>query len=196
MLSSSVERELCRLSAVDAAARLIGSDLIRVVNGARLSGRIVETEAYDQSDPASHSYNGQSKRALVMFGPAGRAYVYFTYGMHYCVNVVSGQIGEGSAVLIRSVEPLQGIDSMEINRGAHSVYGLCSGPARLTQAMAIGAEFNGHDLSSGLLRLKLNPRLPDSSINWSVRIGVNETVGEERKWRATLKGSKYLSRRE
>src|SRR4051812_36867857 len=100
----------------EVAPRLLGSYLVREVNGQKLVGKIVETEAYDQSDVASHSYRGETPRTKVMFGPPGHLYVYFTYGMHYCCNVVTGPPGHGSAVLIRALQPLEGEEVMSQNR--------------------------------------------------------------------------------
>ncbi|MEJ0073469.1 MAG: DNA-3-methyladenine glycosylase [Candidatus Saccharibacteria bacterium] len=103
-------------SSVDAAPRLLGCVLERELDGQILRGKIVETEAYDQTDAASHSYKGRTPRTDVMFGPAGFLYVYFTYGMHYCMNIVCGPEGSGAAVLIRAIEPLEGQAIMRLNR--------------------------------------------------------------------------------
>ena len=108
MSDLSLENEFSAMSATEAAARLIGCEIVRTIANQQLIGRIVETEAYDQGDPASHSYRGKTSRNSVMFGPAGRLYVYFTYGMHYCMNVVVGASGYGAAVLIRALEPVAG----------------------------------------------------------------------------------------
>ena len=105
------------VSAVELAQKLLGKILVRNINGKLIKVKIVETEAYHQRDAASHSYRGETPRNSVMFGPAGVAYVYFTYGMHYCFNVVTGLAGEGSAVLIRALEPVEGLDVMRANRG-------------------------------------------------------------------------------
>lgn len=182
------------LSAKDAAHRLIGCVIERTVAGKRLKGRIVETEAYDQSDIASHSYRGMTPRNSVMFEQGGIAYVYFTYGMHYCMNVVVGIEGIGAAVLIRALEPLEGIEYMELHRKTTDVLKLCSGPAKLTQALNIDRSLNGHDLASEPLRLVMADSLPDSLIAWGKRIGIREEPGKELMWRTGLKGSKYLSR--
>ncbi len=185
---------LSSLSAPEAAARLLGSDLIRTVDGHILSGRIVETEVYDQGDPSSHSYRGLTKRNSVMFGSANRAYVYFTYGMHYCLNIVVGQEGYGAAVLIRALEPLSGQELMLINRGVNDPHQILNGPAKLTQALKIDLTLNGHDLSQLALMLKLNPPLEPRQIKWGPRIGLSETSAKSRPLRAVIAGSKYLSR--
>lgn len=192
--ASSLEQVLGQLSATKAAARLLGCDLIRTVDGQQLIGRIVETEAYDQSDSSSHSFQGITNRNAVMFGPAGIAYVYFTYGMHYCINVVVGSKDAGSAVLIRALEPLAGQQIMATNRGTLEPTKLLSGPARLTQALKIDKEFNGHDLSQAPLILRLNPPLKGSQINWGARIGIREDQANIKAWRAVVSNSKYLSR--
>jgi DNA-3-methyladenine glycosylase len=110
-------------------------------------GRIVEVEAYREDDPASHSFRGLTPRTQVMFGPPGHLYVYFTYGMHYCANAVTGADGEGSAVLLRALEPVAGVELMRERRNGRS--DLAGGPAKLCQAMAIGPEHNGVDLCDG-----------------------------------------------
>ena len=194
-MENKVAKELARLNASQAAARLLGCELLREINGRVLSGRIVETEAYDQTDMASHSFRGITNRNAVMFGPAGRAYVYFTYGMHYCFNVVTGGEVEGSAVLIRALEPLAGIELMAEYRGVKEPLKLLSGPARLTQALNIDMMLNGHDLSRPPLMLKLNPPLDAGSISWSARIGIKEDKASIKLWRACLRESQYLSRK-
>src|SRR5579884_3364094 len=131
-------------SAVEVAPRLLGCQLVRQIDGQRLVGRIVETEAYDQSDAASHSYKGRTPRTEVMFGPSGHLYVYFTYGMHYCCNIVVGDEGYGAAVLIRAVEPLKGIIFIEDRRGKSGIEAT-NGPAKVCQALGIDRSLNGHD---------------------------------------------------
>src|ERR1700722_3195787 len=108
-------------SAQEVAPRLLGCLITRIIDGQELTGIIVETEAYDQTDVASHSYRGITPRTEVMFGPPGFAYVYFTYGMHYCMNVVVGEKGYGAAVLIRAIEPIKGTELMQQNRGGKNI---------------------------------------------------------------------------
>lgn len=154
--------------------------------------RIVETEAYDESDPASHSFRGQTPRNAVMFGPAGFLYVYFTYGMHYCCNVVVGEAGHGSAVLIRAAEPLEGLPLMQTNRPAASGVQLTNGPAKLCQALAINQALYGHDLSRTPLRLIKRPALKPDEIIAAQRIGIKQAVDVP--WRFVVGESKFLSR--
>jgi DNA-3-methyladenine glycosylase len=176
------------------APELLGRVLVRVLpDGTRLAARLVEVEAYEQGDPASHSYRGRAtRRTEVMFGAPGRLYVYFTYGMHFCSNVVTGPDGYGSAVLLRAAEPLEGFEAMAANRGTDRVRLLCSGPARLTQALAIGRDDNGADLvkDPGLFLLAGSPIGP-RTVARSTRVGVN--VGVERRWRFFERGSTFVS---
>lgn len=182
-----------RAPAEQVARRLLGCTLVRTINDRHLSGRIVETEAYDQHDAASHSYRGQTSRTKIMFGPAGYLYVYFTYGMHYCCNVVTGAEGEGSAVLIRALEPLEGQDIMSHYRGARTGTELTNGPAKVCQALAIDKTLNGVDLGHEPLRLLLNPPLIPSSIVQTTRIGISQA--REVPWRFFIKDNKFVSRR-
>lgn len=177
-----------------AAKRLLGCLLVREIGSKRLVGRIVETEAYHQNDAASHSYKGRTPRVAVMFGPAGFAYVYFTYGMHYCMNVVTGPEGEGSAVLIRTLEPLEGLEGMAENRrGLSSGVQLTNGPAKLCQALQINKTFNGHDLRQAPLILQINPAVKDREIIKTTRIGISREI--DRPWRFYLRDNAFVSRR-
>jgi DNA-3-methyladenine glycosylase len=180
-------------SAADCAQKLLGWYLIRDVNGQKLIGKVVETEAYDQKDAASHSYKGKTPRTEVMFGPPGRAYVYFTYGMHYCFNVVVGPEHYGSAVLIRALEPIKGIDLMRENRKTADDYNLTSGPAKLCQAFAIDKNLNGHDLSKAPLILEPKKNLHKKEIIKSTRIGISKDT--DRLWRFYIKGNSFISKR-
>lgn len=174
------------------APRLLGCYLIRELNGERLVGRIVETEAYDQTDAASHSYRGRSERNAVMFGPAGHLYVYFTYGMHYCCNVVTGPAGHGSAVLIRAVEPMTGQKIMILNRQGVDGPNTTNGPAKLCQALEIDKRLNGHDLKNPPLQLMFNKLHHNEAIKQSSRIGIKKAI--DAPWRFYVENSLYVSK--
>jgi DNA-3-methyladenine glycosylase len=176
------------------ARDLLGRVLVRgTPDGVRLAGRIVEVEAYRQDDPASHSYKGRTPRTDVMFGPPGHLYVYFTYGAHFCMNVVTGEDGEGSAVLLRAVEPLDGLAEMARRRGLDLPRLLCAGPGRLCQAFGVGREQNGADLVAGE-EMWIEPSAPaqDDEVGIGPRVGINTAV--EQPWRFTVRTSRYLSR--
>jgi len=178
--------------ATKVAPQLLGQLLVRrLVDGTRLAGTIVEAEAYEPGDPASHSYRGPTPRNEVMFGRPGHLYVYFTYGNHWMANVVTRRSGEGSAVLLRAVRPVEGIDRMSANRGRDDLLQLCSGPGKLAQAFAISRELNGEDLVSGtvvwLERAKATVRRSRGP-----RIGVS--VGVEPNWRFWVKGDPFVSK--
>lgn len=158
------------------APLLLGCELEREVNGQLLRGRIVEVEAYDQADMASHSYKGRTPRTEVMFGRAGHLYVYFTYGMHYCCNIVTGAEGHGAGVLIRSIEPIEGESVMVENRHGRGGRELADGPAKVCQALAIDQRLNGHDLERAPLRLIVRPPLASSDIIVTPRIGISRAV--------------------
>ncbi len=177
----------------EVAPDLLGRVLVRLLSdGTRLSARIVEVEAYGPGDPASHSYRGRTPRNGVMFGPPGHLYVYFTYGMHFCMNVVTEPDGQGSAVLLRAAEPLEGLGVMADRRGTSERRRLCSGPARWTQAFGITREQDGADLVRGreVFLLESEP-VARSSIATTTRVGVN--VGIERPWRFFVVGSLFVS---
>ena len=173
---------------------LLGRILVRkVADGRLLTARIVEAEAYQEDDPASHSFRGRTNRTEVMFGPPGHAYVYFTYGMHHCMNVVTGSTGEGSAVLLRAAEPLEGLEEMARRRGTTDPRALCSGPGRLCQALGIDRAENGLDLVRGrLLWLLEGAPVAPSTISVGPRVGI--TSGTERPWRFSVQGDRFVSR--
>lgn len=174
-----------------AAKRLLGCILERELDGQRMLFKIVETEAYDQTDAASHSYNGRTPRTDVMFGPAGHLYVYFTYGMHYCCNVVVGEEGYGAAVLIRAVEPLAEYPLLAERRAGKSGVDLTNGPAKLCQALAIDKAMNGHNLTVSPLRLIVKPELPDAAVITTQRIGISKA--KDVPWRFCIADNPYIS---
>lgn len=179
-------------TAVDAARRLLGCELEREIDGQVVRVRIVETEAYDQTDAASHSYKGRTSRTDIMFGPAGHLYVYFTYGMHYCCNVTVGEDGYGAAVLIRAVEPLGGEEVLRRRRAGKTGVELTNGPAKLCQALEITKAMNGHDLSNAPLRLLMRRPLGTSEVVTSPRIGISQA--KEVPWRFYVNDSPFVSR--
>ncbi len=157
------------------------------------SGRIVEVEAYlGSDDPASHGYRGMTPRNRVMFGPPGRAYVYFTYGNHFCMNVVTGVDGAASAVLIRALEPLTGIPAMRRRRARVLLEDLASGPGKLTQALGIGRPCNGLDLTLEPLWIR-EDGAPVPAFIQTPRIGIRE--GADRLYRFVVPDSACISRR-
>jgi DNA-3-methyladenine glycosylase len=189
-----LQRSFFARPSTEVAPELLGRVLVRTLaDGSRLAARLVEVEAYEQGDPASHSYRGRpTLRTEVMFGPPGRLYVYFTYGQHFCSNVVTGPDGVGSAVLLRAAEPLEGLEVMSANRGMDDVALLCSGPARLTQAFGIARAENGTDLvRDPKLVLHSGTPLGPRAISRSTRVGVS--VGGERLWRFFERGSTFVS---
>lgn len=180
MTPAPLSRQIDGLDAVQLARRLIGARLR--VRGA--GGTIIETEAYARTDPASHSFGGPTRRNAAMFGPAGHAYVYRSYGIHLCLNVVARP---GEAVLIRALDPAEGLDLMQARRGSPL---LCSGPGRLTQALDIrpeddGAPFDGRDLA-----IALGDPLPDLLVG--PRIGISKA--QDLPWRFGLPGARGLSK--
>ncbi len=170
----------------EAAPALLGWTLL--VDG--VGGRIVEVEAYEETDAASHSYRGPRGRNTVMFGPPGRLYVYRSYGIHWCANIVCEPAGRGAAVLLRALEPTHGFDAMRGRRGVDEDRLLCSGPGRLTQALGLTAAHNDADL----LRppFALLPPETDVTVDATARIGITKAV--EQPWRYVVRGSPWLSR--
>jgi len=155
-----------------------------------VGGVIVETEAYAPDDPASHSFGGRTSRNATMFGPAGRLYVYRSYGVHWCANVVCGVEGVGAAVLLRALEPTSGLDEMRARRGVADSRLLAAGPGRLTQALAISGIHDGLDLAEPpfeLIASETTRRVIESP-----RIGITRAM--DRLWRYSLAGSTFVSR--
>lgn len=192
MASKEIDLSFLEGAASEVAPRLLGCIIERRINGQLIRAKIVETEAYDQTDIASHSYNGRTPRTEVMFGESGHLYVYFTYGMHYCCNVVVGEDGYGAAVLIRALEPINGVDSMSINRGGRTGIELTNGPAKLCQALKIDRRLNGHDLRSGELQLIPQSQLPPDLITQTTRIGISQ--GKDVPWRFYVTHNEYVSK--
>ena len=155
-----------------------------------VGGVIVETEAYAPDDPASHSFGGQTSRNATMFGPPGRLYVYRSYGVHWCANVVSDEDGVGAAVLLRALEPTAGLDTMRARRGVDDPLLLASGPGRLTQALGISGAHDGLDLALPPFVLVAPESSPD--VFESTRVGI--TRAADRPWRYSLAGSTFVSR--
>lgn len=175
----------------EAAPRLLGCELVRELDGGSVRVRIVEVEAYDQADMASHSYRGRTPRNDVMFGPYGHLYVYFTYGMHYCMNVVTGREGHGAGVLIRAVEPLAGEEVIQQNRGGKSGVVLTNGPAKVCQALQINKTWGGHDLSELPLQLIVRPPLAQERIVQTTRVGIS--LAKDVPWRFFERDNMYVS---
>jgi DNA-3-methyladenine glycosylase len=174
---------------VEVAQDLIGC----VVSHDGCSGVIVETEAYHDSEPACHAYVGLTERTRTLFGPPGRAYVYRSYGIHACLNAVCEPPGVGAAVLIRALEPVEGLELMRERRGLERVEHLCSGPGKLTQALGIELVDNGCDLAVGPVVIKRRPRAwREAPVAASRRIGI--TKATELEWRFCAVGSRCLSR--
>ena len=182
----------------EVAPQLIGVTVL--VNG--VGGRIVETEAYDMTEPASHTFSGPSERNAAMFGPPGHAYVYLSHGIHWCLNFVCREAGHGAGVLIRAIEPLAGLDAMRVRRGGEDVRMLCSGPGKLCQAMAVTrTEHNGKPLGAPPFELLARGAweartglAAGQGVALAVgpRIGISKAV--ELPWRFGEAGSRFLSR--
>ena len=186
-----------------AAPLLLGCTLTRTLtlNGEKhkLVARIVETEAYDQDDPASHAFGGPSDRNAAMFGPAGHLYVYVSYGMHHCCNVVCGPEGFGSGCLVRAVEPLEGVEVMRELREAGRAYkhplklrDLTNGPGKVCAALGIDKELYGHDLTVEPLVLDFAPLLPGETIGRSPRVGISKNADAQKRF--FIEGNAFVSR--
>jgi DNA-3-methyladenine glycosylase len=176
------------------AKELLGLFLVRRIGRRIMAGRIVEVEAYRGAHaPASHAYRGRTKRNEVMFRNGGHLYVYFTYGMHYCANVVTETEGIGHAVLIRALEPTEGIAQMKKHRGNDDVSTLCSGPARLCQALGIGRADNGTDLCDHEIWIARGASSTGRvSISKTTRVGISQ--GKDHRWRFLITNSPFVSK--
>ncbi len=171
----------------DLARALIGALLL--VDG--VGGRIVETEAYDMDDPASHSHGGPTRRNASMFGPPAHVYVYRSYGIHWCLNLVCGQAGHGAGVLVRALEPTAGLAAMRQRRGVVDDRLLCAGPGRVGQALGITSVHDGLPIDRPPFALQPAAEVPELLVG--VRIGISKATGTP--WRFGLRGSPFLSRR-
>jgi DNA-3-methyladenine glycosylase len=181
-----IDRAFFDRSVHELAPELLGVTLL--VDG--VGGRIVEVEAYDHEDPAAHGFRGRTERNASMFGPAGHAYVYRSYGIHWCLNLVCGEEGVPEATLIRALEPTAGIDEQRGRRQADDLRALCSGPGKLCQALAITRAHDGLPLDRSPFRLEARLEIPE--IVTGPRVGI--TRATELSWRYALAGSPYLSR--
>jgi DNA-3-methyladenine glycosylase len=185
-----LDREFYCRNTLKVARDLLGKKLVRRVNGLVLSGMIVETEAYcGREDSACHAHRGKTPRNAVMFGEPGHAYVYFTYGMHYMLNLVTEEAENPCAVLIRAIAPLEGIEAMEARRKRKGA-DLTDGPAKLCQALAIDKTFNGWDLTIGkALWVEDYRKIPDKSVMTTPRIGIDYAEKQHRDapWRFLFK---------
>jgi DNA-3-methyladenine glycosylase len=186
LLGKPLKRAFFGRSVHQVAPDLIGATLL--VNG--VGGIIVEVEAYHHTEPAAHSFRGPTPRNRVMFGPPGFAYVYRSYGIHWCVNFVCEKEGSASAVLIRALQPTHGLAAMRRRRGLHDERSLCSGPGKLTEALGITDEHNGLALDAA--PMALYARIGKVEVVTGLRIGI--TKAQELPWRYGLKGSRFLSK--
>ena len=174
------------------APELLNKLLVVTTNGMRCAGRITETEAYTGDDPASHTFNGETGRNRVMFGPAGHLYVYLSYGIHQCANVVTGEVGDGQAVLIRAVEPVEGIDVMRVRRSRPDRE-LANGPGKLCQALGIEAAHDGVDLLDSAVAVVDDGMQPPAEPVVGPRVGI--TKAADTLWRFRVPASSTRSAR-
>ena len=180
------DREFFARSVHEVAPDLIGVTLL--VGG--VGGTIVEVEAYDHEDPAAHGFRGKTERNASMFGPPGHAYVYRSYGIHWCLNVVCEKAGWASAVLVRALEPTHGVEQMVKRRGLDDPRLLCSGPGRLCQALGVTRDHDGLPVDRSPFELLPRPTAPQIAVG--TRIGITQAA--DRPWRYGLAGSRFLSR--
>jgi DNA-3-methyladenine glycosylase len=184
-----VKRSFYRRPVLEVARDLIGC----VVTREGSAGVIVETEAYHDSEPACHAFVGPTPRTRTLFGTPGYAYVYRSYGIHAMLNAVSEPEGIGAAVLIRALEPTDGVDEMRLRRGVERIENLCSGPGKLTQALGVKLSDNGSDLITGPIVISARPRRwRDPPVSVDQRIGI--TKAAELPWRFSVRGSRFVSR--
>jgi DNA-3-methyladenine glycosylase len=195
-----LNRTFYRRDLLVVARELLGKILVKADGKKPLAGIIVEVEAYDgRVDEAAHTYTGRTKRNEIMFETGGYFYVYFTYGAHFCCNIVTGEAGEGTAVLIRGVEPVEGIEQMAINRYGKNLvnekekFNLTSGPGKICQAFGITREYYGEDLINGRLYLLNQRKIREMNIVQTTRIGIKKSA--ELNWRFYIKDNPFVSRK-
>jgi DNA-3-methyladenine glycosylase len=188
-----LKREFYNRHTLKVARELLGKYLVVNQNGSKLSGKIVETEAYlGPYDPASHAYRGLTDRNKIMFGKPGYSYVYFTYGMYYCLNFITEKEGFPAAVLIRALEPKEGIERMRRRRCKEKIEDLTSGPGKLCQAMGIDKSLYGVDLAGKTIYVEERDEQAGKTVSAN-RIGINK--GKEKKWRFYIKDSRFVSKK-
>lgn len=193
---SRLNRDFYERPTLEVALELLGQRLVRILNGQRLSGLIAEVEVYiGEEDRACHASVGRTPRNEAMYGPAGHAYVYLIYGIHHCLNVVTEAEGFPAALLIRAIEPTEGIESMRARRPGRLDDQLTNGPAKLCQALAIDLGLNEADLCRGeTLFLEQGERVADDAIVATPRVGVRgDELARTRPWRFHLQGNRYVS---
>ena len=195
-----LKRRFYTRNTLTVAKELLGKIIVKNENGNVLSGKIVEVEAYDGDiDEAAHTYIGKTKRNEIMFEEGGYLYVYFTYGVHFCCNVVTGVKGKGTAILIRGIEPIEGLDVMIKNRFGRDLvnekekFNLTSGPGKICQAFSINRKHYGVDLTGDEIFILIQPNLEDDEIVTGRRIGIKKSI--ELPWRFYIKDNPYVSRK-
>jgi DNA-3-methyladenine glycosylase len=193
--SPPLPREFYARETVRVAKDLLGKRLVRVRKKTRMIGRIVEVEAYrGRDDPASHAFHGLTPRNASMFGEPGRAYIYFTYGNHYCLNITTRESGTPGAVLIRAIEPIEGIPAMLQLRPNVARLALTNGPGKLTKALGIDKSLNEIDMTGRGPLYVTGAEEEDFEVAKSTRIGIK--VGKDRLWRFYISGNPYVSRKQ
>lgn len=192
---SVVDEEFFARSTLAVARDLLGLVLVRESEEGVVAGRIVETEAYLHDDPAAHTFGGRSERNRAMFGPPGRAYVYFIYGMYYCLNCTTNESGVGEGVLVRALEPVAGVELMKRRRGTDDILNLCSGPGKLTIALGVDMDDYGVVLTSedSALRLERPAQQQEFSVVEATRIGVSKAAALPHRF--YVEGNPHVSKR-